>query len=136
MRKLTVNSGGIRKNIQKKIDIIQKKIYMYSKRNSFTMRGTSDENLPSVIDREYWHDYTLFLAVSSEMPHYKLSTVRPAIIANGTYIMNGYEYSLLTSIYHSERAGKVARDSGHTLADIVPFRSLKAARRECIYAFF
>tara|TARA_B110000971_G_scaffold221507_1_gene268938 strand:- start:3178 stop:3498 length:321 start_codon:yes stop_codon:yes gene_type:complete len=99
-------------------------------------RSTSEEKLPIVIDREYWQDYTLFIAISSDIAHQKLSTVRPAIIANGTYLMNGYEYALTTSIFHSVQVGKVARDNGHTLADIVSFRSLRAARRECIFAFF
>lgn len=99
-------------------------------------RSTSEDKLPSVIDREYWQDYTLFLAISSDIAHHKLLTIRPTVIANGTYLMNGYEYALTTSIFHSVQAGKVARDNGHILADIVSFRSLKAARRECISAFF
>jgi len=99
-------------------------------------RSTSEEKLPIVIDREYWQDYTLFLAISSDIAHQKLSTIRPAIVDNGTYLMNGYEFALTTSIFHSVQVGKVARDNGHTLADIVSFRSLRAAHRECISAFF
>lgn len=121
------------------LDTFVEIMFMSNKRRKYIARrgrSTSEDKLPIIIDREYWQDYTLFLAVSSDIAHQKLSTVRPAIIANGTYIMSGYEYALMTSIRHSVQAGKVARNNGHILADLVSFRILKAARRECIYAFF
>jgi hypothetical protein len=111
---------------------------MYKRRKCIPRRGrsTSEDKLPPIIDRHYWQDHLLFLAIASDVAHQKLSTVRPTIIANNTYIMNGYEYALITSISHSAQAGKVARANGHALADLVSFRSLKAAHLECISAFF
>jgi len=92
---------------------------------------TSYEDLPPLVQREWWCEKTLIAAFKNDKPHRELTTVRHTY--NGP--MNGYEYTLRTSICHSRRAGNIVKYAGWQLSDVVPFHRLKYINKECLYVF-
>ena len=95
-------------------------------------RTTSRENLPPLVQREYWYEKTLVTAFKHDNPHRELMVIRPT---NSGHLMNGYEYALCNCIQSSKRAGNVAKDVGCRLSDVVPFDGLKRINKKCLTVF-
>jgi hypothetical protein len=103
-----------------------------TKRNAMLTRTTSYKELPPFMQREWWYEHTLDDAFKNDNPHRELTVLRPT---NRGYPMNGYEYTLCTSIRHSKLAGLVAKDAGCQLPDLIPFNRLKGINKECLAVF-
>jgi len=103
-----------------------------NKHNPARTRTTSDAELPPLMQREWWYEKTLNDAFKNDNTHRELSIIRPT---NRGHPMNGYEYTLSTSIRYSKRAGLIAKDAGCQLSDIIPFNRLKGVNKECLYVF-
>lgn len=95
-------------------------------------RTTSREDLLPIVQRECWYQKTLVTAFNSDNPHRELMVIRPT---NSGHSMNGYEYTLCTSIQYSKRAGDVAKDAGCQLSDVVQFDRLKCVNKKCLTVF-
>ena len=102
------------------------------KRNVMRTRTTSHDDLPPLVEREWWYEQTLNDALNNDNSHRELTVLRPT---NRGHPMNGYEYTLCTSIHHSKLAGLVAKDAGCQLSDLIPFNRLKGINKECLSVF-